>query len=146
MPNLGWSEMLVIVVVLLLVVGPRELPRILALVAKQLRGARKIAREFQQALESAVYDEEVKEIQQELKSQVQDASKDLDQYGKALHGEVASDVSAGGAKKGATRGGGQRTRRHGLPPRLPTLPAQMPVEASSEEVSGDGAEPQEKPA
>ena len=38
MPNLGWSEMLVIVVVLLLVVGPRELPRILALAAKQLRG------------------------------------------------------------------------------------------------------------
>ena len=145
MPNLGWSEMLVIVVVLLLVVGPRELPRILALVAKQLRGARKIAREFQQALESAVYDEEVKEIQQELKSQVQDASKDLDQYGKALHGEVASDVSAGGAKKDdAGRGTANPSAR--LAAKVPTLPAQMPVEASSEEVSGDGAEPQEKPA
>ena len=148
MPNLGWSEMLVIVVVLLLVVGPRELPRILALAAKQLRGARKIAREFQQALESAVYDEEVKEIQEELKGQMASAQGDLDKYGKALDGEVAATttdkpVDKATKKQDSTRGTSNPAAR--LSAKVPTLPADMPAtptESASEAVS----EPVEVPS
>ena len=75
MPNIGWSEMLLIVAVLLLVVGPKELPRMLRTTSKYVRQARKIANEFRSTLEAAIYDDEVKEIQKELKQHTDQLNK-----------------------------------------------------------------------
>lgn len=51
MLDVGWQEMLVIAVVAIIVVGPRELPQLMRTVGRWLGRARRMAREFQSHLE-----------------------------------------------------------------------------------------------
>ena len=51
MLDLGWMEMAVIVIIALLVVGPRELPRVIRSVNEWLGKARSMAREFKSGLD-----------------------------------------------------------------------------------------------
>jgi Tat protein translocase TatB subunit len=49
--DIGWMEMAVIVIIALLVVGPRELPRVIRSVNEWLARARALAREFKAGLD-----------------------------------------------------------------------------------------------
>ncbi len=56
MLDIGWSELLVIGVVALIVVGPKELPQLFRTVAQYVNKARGMAREFQRNMEDAARD------------------------------------------------------------------------------------------
>ncbi|HEY3030120.1 MAG TPA: Sec-independent protein translocase protein TatB, partial [Bradyrhizobium sp.] len=45
--DIGWSELVVIAVVALIAIGPKELPGVLRLVGQWMGKARKMAAEFQ---------------------------------------------------------------------------------------------------
>ncbi len=66
--DIGWSEMAVIAVVALVVLGPKEIPNALKTAAQWMRTARKLAREFQggvdQIVREAELDEARKTVQQ----------------------------------------------------------------------------------
>ena len=47
MLDVGWQELLVIAVVAIIVVGPRELPQLMRTVGRWMGKARRMAREFQ---------------------------------------------------------------------------------------------------
>lgn len=49
--DIGWSEMAVIALLTLIVIGPRELPRVLRTVGQWVRKAQSLAREFQRGLD-----------------------------------------------------------------------------------------------
>ena len=49
--DIGWSEMTVIALLTLIVIGPRELPRVLRTVGQWVRKAQSLAREFQRGLD-----------------------------------------------------------------------------------------------
>ena len=49
--DIGWSEMAVIALLTLLVIGPKELPRVLRTVGQWVRKAQSLAREFQRGLD-----------------------------------------------------------------------------------------------
>ncbi len=49
--DIGWSEMAVIAFLTLIVIGPRELPRVLRTVGQWVRKAQSLAREFQRGLD-----------------------------------------------------------------------------------------------
>ena len=49
--DIGWSEMAIIAVVALVVIGPKELPNALKTVAYWMTQARKMAREFQSGVD-----------------------------------------------------------------------------------------------
>lgn len=51
MLDVGWQELLVIAVVAIIVVGPRELPQLMRTVGQWLGRARRMAREFQYNIE-----------------------------------------------------------------------------------------------
>jgi sec-independent protein translocase protein TatB len=59
--DIGWSEMAVIAVVALLVLGPKELPNALKTVSQWMRTARKLAREFQSGVDQIVRESELDE-------------------------------------------------------------------------------------
>ena len=49
--DIGWSEMAVIALLTLIVIGPRELPRVMRTVGQWVRKAQSLAREFQRGLD-----------------------------------------------------------------------------------------------
>lgn len=67
--DIGWSEMAVIAVVALVVIGPKDLPRALHTVGKWVRKARMLAREFQGSVDEMVRQAEL----EDLKKQVEQA-------------------------------------------------------------------------
>jgi sec-independent protein translocase protein TatB len=59
--DIGWSEMAVIAVVALIVLGPKEIPNALKTAAHWMRTARKMAREFQSGVDQIVREAELDE-------------------------------------------------------------------------------------
>ena len=66
MLDLGWTELLLVAVVALIVVGPKELPGVLRTVTGLMRRARAMAREFQRGLEDMARESGVDEIKRDL--------------------------------------------------------------------------------
>lgn len=66
--DLGWTEMMLIGIVALIVVGPKELPGMFRAIGKFTGKARGMAREFSRAMESAADDAGMKEINQTLRA------------------------------------------------------------------------------
>src|SRR5438876_9111345 len=65
--DFGWSELLLIGVVALVVIGPKDLPKALRVAGFWVRKARTLSREFQSSVEQMVREAELDEMRQELK-------------------------------------------------------------------------------
>jgi sec-independent protein translocase protein TatB len=65
--DLGWSEMLVIGAVALVVIGPKELPRALRTAGTWARKARSMTRELQGSVEEMIREAELDEVRKDLK-------------------------------------------------------------------------------
>jgi len=68
MLDLGWTELLVIGIVALIVVGPKDLPVLFRNVGKYVGKAKGMAREFSSAMNQAADEAGVKDIQRGLKT------------------------------------------------------------------------------
>jgi len=66
MLDIGWSEFLVIIVVLLLVVGPKDLPRIVRTFGQWSGKAKGYARDFQRTIEEAAEESELAAVRKEI--------------------------------------------------------------------------------
>jgi sec-independent protein translocase protein TatB len=64
--GLGWSEMLVVGIVALIVIGPKDLPGLFRTMGQFTGKARMMAREFSRAMEQAADDAGVKDISKTL--------------------------------------------------------------------------------
>ncbi len=60
--DLGWSEFLIIGFVLMMVVGPKDLPKVLRMFTKLTSQARSMAREFTSSLEEATKDSDMGDV------------------------------------------------------------------------------------
>lgn len=60
--DLGWPEMLTILAVALIVIGPKDLPKALYTVGKWVRAARKMTGEFQRHVDDMVRETELEEV------------------------------------------------------------------------------------
>ncbi len=74
--DLGWPELFIIVVVTLLVVGPKDLPGVLRTVTGTLRKARGMARELQRGIEDIAKETGVHDLKRDLERST-DFTKDL---------------------------------------------------------------------
>ena len=64
--DLGWSELFVIGLVALLVIGPKDLPQAIRTVTQMIRKLRGMAREFQSSLDDLAREAGVDEIKRDL--------------------------------------------------------------------------------
>jgi sec-independent protein translocase protein TatB len=79
MLDFSWSEILLIAVVTLMVVRPKDLPQVLKYVAQFARKARAMAREFQSGVEEMVREAELHEVKAQIESAVStDLAQELD--------------------------------------------------------------------
>jgi Tat protein translocase TatB subunit len=63
--GIAWTEMLVILAVALLVIGPADLPRVLYGAGKFFRNIKKFTGDIQKSLEDIMHDQELDEIVRE---------------------------------------------------------------------------------
>jgi len=66
--EIGWSEMLVVAVLALIFIGPKELPTILYQVGRWMRGARMLAREFQGHVDDLMRQAEIADLKQKAQA------------------------------------------------------------------------------
>ena len=64
--DIGWPELLLIGVVALVVIGPKDLPRALRVAGYWVRKARTLSREFQNSVEQMVREAELDEMRRDL--------------------------------------------------------------------------------
>ncbi len=84
MLDLGWSEILIIGVVALIVVGPKDLPKMLRTLGQYAGRAKGIAREFQRSMDDAARQADIEELR--------DVKKGLDDMRDAQH-KMQRDMS-----------------------------------------------------
>ena len=66
MLGMGWQEIFLVVVVAVIVVGPKELPRVLRTVSYWIRKLRGMAREFQSGVEDVIRETDLQDLKKEL--------------------------------------------------------------------------------
>ena len=64
--DIGWSEMAVILAVALIVIGPKDLPRVARTIGKWTGKARGMAREFQRSLDDMAREAELQDVKAEI--------------------------------------------------------------------------------
>ena len=84
MLDFGWQEFMVIAVVTVLVVGPKELPRVFRTVTGVMRKARSLANEFHGAMDEMAREADLEDVKKEfnkVKNGTSDWVKDIDPTG-----------------------------------------------------------------
>ena len=66
--DIGWTELLVVAAVAILIVGPRELPRMLRTFGQTMGKLRRMAREFQSQFEDALKEAELDEVKSSVEN------------------------------------------------------------------------------
>src|SRR5580698_4578412 len=79
--DIGWSEFLVIAVVALIAIGPKELPGVLRMVGQWIGKARKMAAEFQGQFREAMREAEMADLK-----------KSFDEVREAATGFASGDI------------------------------------------------------
>ena len=68
MLDIGWSELLMVAVVAIIVIGPKELPRALRTAGQWVAKVRGMAREFQSSIDDMIRDSELDELKKQARS------------------------------------------------------------------------------
>ena len=68
MLDIGWPEFALILIVALLVIGPRDLPKALYTVGKWMRAARRVASDFQRHVDDMIRESELEDIKKGVES------------------------------------------------------------------------------
>ncbi|BBK43765.1 hypothetical protein STVA_37850 [Allostella vacuolata] len=64
--DIGWSELAVIAVVALVVIGPKDLPRVLRTVGQWIARARAVARDFQSSVDEMAREADLQDVKKQL--------------------------------------------------------------------------------
>ena len=110
--DIGWSELLLIGVVALIVIGPKELPGVLRTLGQWMTKVRRMATEFQNQFQDAIREAELAELKKEVDDMaakaasytnfdpLEDVRKDLE---KAVGDLPSFDTPVGPARPGTRR-------------------------------------------
>ncbi len=142
--DIGWTELAIIAVVALVVIGPKDLPQVIRTVGRWSGKARKVTRDFQRNFESMAEENELVEIRKEIA----EANRELAAAGKIPVDDDAPvdqpatpqtansiadlDGGPGGPAQGESRGGnGSGRQQPSAAPAEPADPADAAADASA---------------
>lgn len=113
--DIGWSEMAVIALIALIVIGPKDLPKTMKTIAQWMRKAKSLTREFQSGFDEMVREAELEDARKALEQTrsgnlqrtISNAIDPDDEVGgevRAVEREARSDSSSSSSE--AAKGGG----------------------------------------
>ena len=75
--SFGWGEILLILLVVIIVVGPKDIPKFLRQIGNLSKSIKKISREFKSSLNQIAEETDLKDVKNSI-TEVTDLNKDLD--------------------------------------------------------------------
>lgn len=123
--KLGWGELVVILIIALVVVGPDKLPKLGRALGKTVKGVKKYIREVTDELDAT---EEVREIRRDL----EDIRRDVSSMGEKIEQSVTEDLNKTGEEI--------RAAERELNDALEDRPKQEKAPAAEEEPAGEPAD------
>ena len=75
--SFGWGEILLILVVVIIVVGPKDIPKFLRQIGNLSKSIKKISREFKSSLNQIAEETDLKDVKNSI-TEVTDLNKELD--------------------------------------------------------------------
>jgi sec-independent protein translocase protein TatB len=147
MLDVGWSEMAIVAVIALFVIGPKELPRVLRQIGRYAGKVKSIAREFQSSIDDAVREAELDDVKNQiesvgrmdLKKSVSDAIDPDGELGEGMSIPRSSFMDVGVAKPKAPEPEADAGSDDDTPEETaaPAVPAPAPANPATEEASAD---------
>lgn len=144
MLDIGWTELLVIGVVALIVVGPKDLPKMFRTLGQITAKARNMAREFQRAMDDAADATGVKDVASDLRKMTNPGNLGLDEVNKLRNWDPLKEDPAPGDKPVKTASERQDSDRDAEA--LDHLSAEMDRLEKGRAASPDGATAAQPPA
>ena len=140
--DIGWSEMAVILLVALIVIGPKDLPRVARTMGQWVGKGRAMAREFQRALEDMAREAELDKVKSEIEKAGRtnvgkSIEKTIDPSGE-LSKAFDPKADTGKANSGKRADGDQRAAAPAQPAKAVSAPAAT-ANAESRTPTGNGA-------
>ena len=122
--DIGWSELVVIAVVALIAIGPKELPGVLRMVGQWMGKARKMAGEFQGQFQEAMREAEMADLKKSF-DEVKDVATGLSPGNvmTSLQKDVSDALQIGDIDKPATTPNDAQVASAIDEPVIPTTPA-----------------------
>lgn len=93
MLDIGWMEFILIAIVALIIIGPKDLPKTLATVSRWIGNIRAMARKFQHGLDDMVRESEIGDIRDQMKEQMDEAEREMSDADPSGDFEEAFDLS-----------------------------------------------------
>ena len=81
--SLGWMEISIILIITIIVVGPKEIPTVIKFIKSLTQSLRKVSREFSSTVDEITHIQEIKDIKKEIidtKNAVLKEGKELDEF------------------------------------------------------------------
>src|SRR5579862_4293589 len=104
MMDLSWSHILIVLIVALVVVGPKDLPRLMRMTGGWVAKARAMADQFRKSFDDMVRQSELDELRAELEALRHE--RPLADVDRALQAPVVSVAQSADAQKGEPVAGG----------------------------------------
>ncbi|MEZ2219751.1 Sec-independent protein translocase protein TatB [Rhizobium sp. RCC_161_2] len=129
--DIGWSELLIIAVVALVVIGPKELPATLRTIGKMTARARKMAGEFRSQFDEAMREAELDDVRQTISdaqklnpvNSLREAMNPLRQMGNDIKADLQRSTTSDKPAATSTPAESVSEPAMGLPETLPVAPA-----------------------
>ena len=92
--SLGWMEISIILIITIIVVGPKEIPTVIKFLKSITSGLGKLSREFKSTVNEISHIEEVKDIKKEIldtKESIVKEGKELDEFIEKSNDQIMKD-------------------------------------------------------
>lgn len=172
--DIGWTELMVIGIVALIVVGPKDLPKMFRTLGQMTAKARGMAREFQRAMDDAADASGVKDVARDLRKATDPQGMGLDELNKmrkwdplkddpkdsgtvaeddeAAFDQIATEMDSLRGRKSPVTGAAKpgaatpagASEEKASPPRPPAPPKMPPTAAAPKTAEATSSEPHDK--